>query len=115
MAYLAALAIFVQCLFVQTHVDIPSRAYPAIVSLASGGEAHPRDAVSNTYRDGAPATGECVICREAALVSGAVPATAPVPELLVRRPVATAAVSYANPASIRFSHAWRSRAPPVLI
>ena len=114
-AYLAALAIFIQCVFVQAHVDFSSRVHPAIVAHTWGREADAQYVANSLHRDGAPASGACLICREAALVSGAMPGTAPVLSLLARRHIASAAATYASPPSIRLSHAWRSRAPPILI
>ncbi len=110
---LAILAIAIQCLVIQTHVDVFALQRAAEIVVTDYGTA----AVASPATPGAPRPGghgpaNCLVCQAAALGGSAVLSSAPetvaaqyvalVAQLLPRLPVVAASPS----------HTWLSRGPP---
>lgn len=102
----------VQCLFVQAHVDL--RRSPGLHFIDEHSAETAQMLLSNKRGPEAPGPEACVICREAALFGGAMLGAAPGPALLVRRPLASSVNLVTIAARLQLSHAWQSRAPPIL-
>ena len=105
------LAIAIQCLVVQTHVDFSAWARPTTAAYAIGAPIQPTAGVDTHQGDGR-APNACLICQEVALAGGAVlgAATAVTPN--AGGQIEAIFVASAPVLEARRSHAWRSRAPP---
>lgn len=101
-APLAILALAIQCLVIQTHIDLsaPRHEAAAVSAPASGDRS-----------DAAAPGAACAVCQ--ASLSGAL-ALGDAPALVVDRLARYAAATQIAPAVMQRvrSHAWRSRAPP---
>ncbi len=106
-AFLATIAIALQCFVVQTHVDFS----PNSDLIASG--AHSQSVLTGALSGKAPAP--CIICQELALAGAFLHASPPVIALVEHAlsftaPAPTIAAAFDFPA-----HPWQSRAPPNLL
>jgi hypothetical protein len=105
-ALLSVLAIAVQCLLVQTHVDafrLGAAPAPSIELAASAGD---DAAASNGIQR------HCVLCEAMALTGAFVLAAAPASALTPDAISSTPLFASVEAASAPRSHNWRSRAPP---
>ena len=106
-ALLAVAALLLNGLFVQTHVDVWTSGAPsALAGFASAAQPDGSDALEQ---------GVCQICQVAASARGFGLATG-----AALRPPTLSGTQIASPAdapapSLRWSHHWRSRAPPSLV
>jgi hypothetical protein len=109
MRTLAVLALAIQCLVIQTHVDIPGMRAQAAAETAQGATASSSERGQSQHRRG----GDCTICQAAAM--GRVGLVTPTMVLRLEEPVgipvALSAIAARAPRAT--SHAWRSRAPPL--
>src|SRR5262245_23825150 len=110
MRTLAVLALAIQCLVIQTHIDAP--AYAGVVASAQTqavvlSAAH--DQGQGSHRLG----GDCIICQAAANARVGLVAPTMVLRLAepVGLPIALHTVSQQAPRAP--AHAWQSRAPPI--
>lgn len=109
-APLAILAILIQCVVVQGHIDIPASRLSAAV-VATSAPAAPAAAVDEQQKPG-NLLGGCLICQQVALAGGivlGVSATLPLAQAGAFRMVA---IQWATILRHPRSHAWQSRAPP---
>ena len=103
-AWLAMLALAIQCLVIQPHVDFaPAWAETAHVHLQS---AQPG---SDSQQ------GACVICQAIATTGAFALSASPTLALFERNFLASAPVDHAQPVERARSHNWQSRAPPQAI
>jgi len=113
LAWLAAVAVLVHCLVVQAHIDFGPHSLggAAISGLASAASV---DQGANADGSGGAAPTACFICEAAAFAGGTILGAA------ATQPPVQSAYLQLDPlhdgsvATVRRSHAWRSRAPPRL-
>jgi hypothetical protein len=100
-AWLATLALAIQCLVIQPHIDVAS---------ASVETAHVHLQTAQPGSDSSK--GVCVICQAMATAGAFALSASPTLGLLDRNFVASAPVNHATPVERARSHNWQSRAPP---
>ena len=107
MRTLAVLALAVQCLVIQTHIDVPGMR-AAQASAASATVLSAPDSGQTQHRIG----GDCAICQAAAM--GRLGLITPTIVLRLEEPVGlpVALSTIAQHAPRIAAHAWQSRAPP---
>ena len=103
--WLAVLALAVQCLVIQPHVDA---AYAPVSAEAS----HFTAQVSQSNHD---TQGVCVICQAMATAGAFALSASPAIVLIESNFIAAAPVLRVEPAQRARSHNWQSRAPPQAI
>ena len=104
-AWLAMLALAIQCLVIQPHVDGAFAPVTAETSHFSAQITHPSH----------DAQGVCVICQAMATAGAFALSASPTLALFERNFLATAPVDHAQPVERARSHSWQSRAPPQAI
>jgi len=109
MRTLAVLALAIQCLVIQTHVDLPGLRAQAAAETAQGATVSSHERGQSQHRLG----GDCTICQAAAM--GRVGLVTPTMVLRLEEPVGlpVALCAIAGHAPRVTSHTWRSRAPPI--
>ena len=103
---LSVLAIVVQCLLVQTHIDAANAPF-AVERAASAG-----DDASASLRSGPVKRQPCALCEAMALTGVFVVTEAPALAPLERVAAKDAPLAGVVAATAMASHDWRSRAPP---
>jgi hypothetical protein len=101
-AWLAMLALAIQCLVIQPHVDgafAPVTAETAHFSAQATQPSH-------------DAQGVCVICQAMATAGAFALSASPSLTLIERNFVASAPIAHSTPVEPARSHNWQSRAPP---
>ena len=105
-AWLAVLALAIQCLVIQPHID-------GVFASASAETAHVQ---LQTAQPGSGSNrGVCVICQAIATTGAFALSASPSLGLIDRTFLATAPVNHATPVERARSHSWQSRAPPQAI
>ena len=104
-AWLAMLALAVQCLVIQPHVDVAQAPVATVVAHVSVQSTQPNHETQ----------GVCVICQAMATAGAFALSASPTLTLIERNFVATTRIAYSAPIEPARSHNWQSRAPPPAI
>jgi len=104
-AWLAMLALAIQCLVIQPHIDGVFAAATAETAQFSAQVAPPNH----------DAQGVCVICQAMATAGAFALSASPTLTLIERNFVATTPIAHSAPVEPVRSHNWQSRAPPQAI
>lgn len=105
-AWLAMLALAIQCLVIQPHVD-------GVVASAAATSAYGHVQTAQPASDSSQ--GPCVICQAMATAGAFALSASPSLGLVERTFLATAPIDHARPIERARSHNWQSRAPPQTI
>ncbi|MEZ5996175.1 MAG: hypothetical protein R3C25_10505 [Hyphomonadaceae bacterium] len=110
--FAAILAVILQALIVQSHVDLG----PWVPGVASAATQLAQTTPEPAHNGGlGGAEGGCILCQAAALGAGMVLGASPVLPIAHSFALDAAAPAPAAYVATRRSHAWRSRAPPALL
>lgn len=101
-AWLAILALAIQCLVIQPHVD-------AAYAPAASATAHVSTQTTQPSRE---TQGVCVICQAMATAGAFALSASPTLTLIERNFIATTPIAHSAPVELARSHNWQSRAPP---
>ncbi|MBS0385136.1 MAG: hypothetical protein JSS00_07280 [Proteobacteria bacterium] len=101
-AWLAVLALAIQCLVIQPHVDV---AYAPVTAETAHFAAEITQPSHNTQT-------VCVICQAMAAAGAFALSDSPTLTLIERNFIASAPIAHSAPVEPARSHNWQSRAPP---
>ncbi|MFZ2029807.1 MAG: hypothetical protein WAU68_05840 [Vitreimonas sp.] len=104
-AWLAMLALAIQCLVIQPHID-------GVFAPVTAETAH---FIAQVTQPGHDAQGACVICQAVATTGAFALSASPTLALFERNFVASAPIPRSTPIEPARSHNWQSRAPPQAI